>query len=227
MSNLRQWGVAFNLYTGKNDGTFMKGWNGQKNKEDTLPTDQWYIALKPYYKDTAMCLCPAANKPATEANGSASAIWPTKKNQAWGTFADPPGWPVEAGDCGSYGINAWVYNLPADTYIYKEYNHWRWRNINRIKQPCDVPLLSDALWIDAWCDVSDRRYQSEEMLYISVQQDEAGIPRVCTVRHSGGINMLFADGRVVKSGLRALWSYRWHQQYDLSEVPHRYPAWMP
>ena len=228
-SNLGQWGLVFNVFAGDNNGRFMKGWDGGAATR-TQVEDQWYHALKPYYGDASLLLCPRARKPASEVNpgtaGGGVRIWPCSQFEAWGAFPDPPGWAVKAGDCGSYGINAWVCNPPPDTPIYPDYKAWRWRNIN-VKRPYDIPLLFDSLWIDAWCDVTDPVITIPEQAWILSSNNVPGMVRLCIIRHPGGINMVFLDGHVAKSGLRALWSYRWHQQYDLTKVPHRFPQWMP
>jgi prepilin-type N-terminal cleavage/methylation domain-containing protein/prepilin-type processing-associated H-X9-DG protein len=221
-SNLKQWSMTFDMFVGDNNGKFMQGWNGMSL---TQADDQWFNALKPYYKEVALRLCPRALKPTSEVysgQGTSSATWPASEYEAWGAFSDPPGWAVYAGDYGSYGINAWVCNPQKGTTIYPAMENVRWRT-NDVQKPYEVPLLFDSLWMEAWPEDTDPapRYPADAWL-----SEWAGMGRLCIVRHPGGINMLFLDNHIEKTSLRDLWWYKWHREYVLDRPPV-FPSWMP
>jgi prepilin-type N-terminal cleavage/methylation domain-containing protein/prepilin-type processing-associated H-X9-DG protein len=221
-SNLKQWSITFDMFANDNNGKFMKGWDGMNV---TQVEDQWFNALKPYYKDVALRLCPRASKPASKANpGSGTDVetWPRSEFEAWGAFPDPPGWAVNPGDCGSYGINAWVCNPKRGPDVFPTMEQVRWRT-NVVATGSEVPLLFDSLWMEAWPEDTDPapRYPDDAWL-----QDWAGMGRLCIVRHPGGINMLFLDHHIEKTSLRDLWWYKWHQKYVLDRPPV-FPSWMP
>jgi prepilin-type N-terminal cleavage/methylation domain-containing protein/prepilin-type processing-associated H-X9-DG protein len=223
-SNLKQWSISFDMFASDNNGKFMKGWDGMTI---TQVDDQWFNALKPYYEDVALRLCPRASKPTSVVNlGSETSVsvatWPSSEFEAWGAFPDPPGWAVNAGDCGSYGINAWVCNPNKGTQIYPTMEQVRWRT-NVVQKAYEVPLLFDSLWMEAWPEDTDPapRYPADAWL-----QNWAGMGRLCIVRHPGALNMLFLDYHIEKSSLRDLWWYKWHRQYVLDRPPV-FPSWMP
>jgi prepilin-type N-terminal cleavage/methylation domain-containing protein/prepilin-type processing-associated H-X9-DG protein len=216
-SNLKQWSISFDMFANDNHGKFMKGWNGMTL---TQVDDQWFNALKPYYEDVALRLCPRASAVYSSSETDV-ATWPASEFEAWGAFPDPPGWAVNAGDYGSYGINAWVCNPDKGTEIYSAMEQARWRT-NVVRNAYEVPLLFDSLWMEAWPEDTDPapRYPADAWL-----QDWAGMGRLCISRHSDGINMLFLDYHIDKSPLRDLWRYKWHRQYVLNRPPV-FPSWM-
>jgi len=98
LSNLRQWGMVYKMYTDEFDGR--------------LPQDYgefaWYYPLSPYYSnDAKILLCPTARK-AADPDGTDSGPPFGGTFLAWGHFepADArPAWDT----CGSYGLNHWAY----------------------------------------------------------------------------------------------------------------------
>ncbi|MHC4167762.1 MAG: type II secretion system protein [Planctomycetota bacterium] len=100
LSNLRQWGMVYKMYTDEFDGR--------------LPRDYgefaWYYPIRPYYSnDAKILLCPTAKKPADH-DGTDSGPPFGGTFLAWGHFepADArPAWDT----CGSYGLNHWAYKL--------------------------------------------------------------------------------------------------------------------
>ncbi len=100
-SNLKQWGVVFAMYTGDNDGSFPSG--DVDNVAIKDPTGLWMYALRPYYSDGQLRLCPMATKPLNKGAQQPFA--------AWGPISsyEPGYWPTEpdtpAANYLSYGLN--------------------------------------------------------------------------------------------------------------------------
>lgn len=98
LSNLRQWGLVYKMYTDECDGR--------------LPQDYgefaWYYPIRSYYsKEADILLCPTAKK-AADPHGTGSAPPFGGTFLAWGCFGPPderPPWDT----CGSYGLNQWAY----------------------------------------------------------------------------------------------------------------------
>ncbi len=221
-SDLKQWGLAFDMFAYDNNRLFMKGWDGTGEK--TQLKDQWFHALNPYYdEDVSLRLCPKATKPATEAGG-VGRHWPMSPTMAWGTFQGSTGWAIAPEDCGSYGINAWVYNPDSPPSIFPSLENARWRTPD-VKGAHNVPLLFDAIWLEVWADSTDGAPSTPEVAFLNSQK-EPGMCRVCVIRHPGGINMLFLDYHVSKSSLRDLWFYEWHRKYHITWAPP-FENWMP
>lgn len=61
-ANLKQWAVIFSMYTNENNGYFMKGYAGSQ----AVVKDTWVGALRPYYKNPKIRVCPTATKPISE-----------------------------------------------------------------------------------------------------------------------------------------------------------------
>ncbi len=100
LSNLRQWGIVYKMYTDEYDGR--------------LPQDYgefaWYYPIRSYYsKEADILLCPTAKK-AADPDGTGSAPPFGGTFLAWGRFGPPderPPWDT----CGSYGLSQWAYKL--------------------------------------------------------------------------------------------------------------------
>jgi hypothetical protein len=72
-SNLRQWCPIFSMYLDDNKGYFMEGYAGKARAE---PIDNtWVGALRPYYKEPKIRVCPTATKPMTEGGRGAFSAW--------------------------------------------------------------------------------------------------------------------------------------------------------
>jgi len=58
--------------------------------------------------------------------------------------------------------------------------------------------------------------------------------RFCVNRHDGFVNILFMDWTVRKVGLKQLWTFKWHREYDTAGPwtiagnvqPQDWPQWM-
>ena len=98
LSNLRQWGMVYKMYTDECDGI--------------LPRDYgefaWYYPIRSYYRnEDKILLCPTAKK-AADPDGTRSAPPFGGTFLAWGRFApleERPAWDT----FGSYGLNHWAY----------------------------------------------------------------------------------------------------------------------
>ena len=107
MSNLRQWGIVFQLYTNDNNNSFHQGFRGMPDST----SNWWYPALESYYEIPKIRFCPMATKLGFLRGG---------KNLAWG--------PFDGDYYGSYGINGWIPN-PDRSHAYitgaPTKNNWR------------------------------------------------------------------------------------------------------
>ncbi len=65
-------------------------------------------------------------------------------------------------------------------------------------------------------------------------QNEPTFVRFCIDRHDGAVNSLFLDWSVRKTGLKELWTLKWHQNCETrgpwtktgGVQPEDWPAWM-
>ncbi|UCE99842.1 MAG: type II secretion system protein, partial [Planctomycetota bacterium] len=125
MSNEKEWGAFFTMYTDDYDGKFMGGRN--------IPGQNWWQVLEPYYKDRKLLCCPMANNPKKESKDGYG---------NYGTWG--PSWFPD-GFYGSYGINEWICNPVFKTGEVPTYgdNAKYWRSTN-VKGQSTIPLLGDG-----------------------------------------------------------------------------------
>jgi len=228
LSNLRQWGVCFQLYASDNEGYFMEGWI----QGSTTPYDEskvyWMEALRQYYRNPDLRCCPEAAIPGTELGLGEYGVGGGPFS-AWGVFSGTWSYSVP-GDYGSYGWNGYVANPPPGEGIWnperKDYN-WRRANVNGAD---NIPLLLDHQFVDCWPAEHDEPPMYDGQPWSTTSQ----MGRCCINRHSGYVNSAFLDFSARRVGLKELWTLKWHRQYDTcgiwticrGMVPNDWPEWM-
>jgi len=227
-SNLHQWSLFFSMYTDDNNGSFPQGVNGVRGGGN----NRWVKALRPYHKDNS------ATKPLQDINGQPTGH--TGKYAAWGIFSSDTGggyagWPSKAqgGLYGSYGINGWAANPQpgssrGDNVAMKDKY---WRTVN-VRGQSRIPLLLGATRYNGLPEPTD-----EPPTYDGMWWDEGSggrMIRYCLDRHDGFVNGLFMDWSIRKPGLKELWLFKWHRQFDTTGpwtktggvAPGDWPQWM-
>ena len=214
LSNLRQWGVWYSMYTEDNDDKFFSTWYRQR---------YWRRPMWPYYKDcNDVLLCPMAAKCKGEFPPSAQI--PGSKFSAWALV---PRYGLPRLD-GSYGLNVYVINRDGlhQGPIADIFSTWR------------TTLVSGANNIPVFLDC---RFSSVYVWGGAVPPDYDGggdsfgnMSSVCIDRHDGHINSLFMDFSVRPVGLKELWTLKWHRTYNTASEwtiaggvkPEDWPEWM-
>ena len=119
LSNVKQWGTIFMLYTQDNDGSFPQNiaGDGMSNYDS-----YWCHATLKYYDDPKIRFCPACKRnmervKELELTGNSQMTY-GKTLMNWGPFADPEtvttnDWWDEFPE-GSYGMNEWCSNPPSN-----------------------------------------------------------------------------------------------------------------
>jgi prepilin-type N-terminal cleavage/methylation domain-containing protein len=197
-SNLHEWALIFAMYTDDNNGYLMQGYAGRT--ATATGDDIWIGALRSFYSEPKLRVCPTAIKPMTEGGRGPFS--------AWGVFGqgDPRTWagPREEGDYGSYGMNEMAYNPPPEV-TNRASEYWR---TTQVPGATDVPLFFDCIWYDVYPRDTDQPPEYDG--------DVSGgeMQRVCINRHKGFINSLFMDFSTRKVGLKELWTLRWHRGFN-------------
>jgi prepilin-type N-terminal cleavage/methylation domain-containing protein len=210
-SNLKQWGLIFAMYADDHDSR-LPGW-----LEADGPWPEVLTALWAHHRDTNdLFLCPMARKRGRDV--LASSGW-----QLGSTFT---AWSLTRRanhvrvDC-SYGVNVWAQFMPES-----ETDARYWRTIPG-RGAARVPLLADSvLW---WAFNSDNAGppQTEDIW------TENDVP-CCIDRHHGHVNVIFMDWSIRRGGLKELWTFEWHRQYNRAGPwtlaggvqPTDWPQWM-
>lgn len=222
LSNLRQWGLMFTLYTQDNDQSFPTGWNGGT---------MWMVDLMEYYQGgDDVRLCPAAKKLLHTIPNNVPGTF-----TAWGKYGDPgyfggyvPSWG-QSGQYGSYGINGWVHNpLEQGTYSISENRPLYWRKMDS-KGASKIPLMGGCMWDGSEPYETDTPPPGE-----GIQLNGSNMSIYCLDRHDGGPNTLFMDTSSRKVGLKELWTFKWHRDYNTAGpwttagivIHSDWPVWM-
>ncbi|MBN2180382.1 MAG: type II secretion system protein [Sedimentisphaerales bacterium] len=207
LSNLRQWGTMFILYSQDYEQSLPTGWNGGT---------MWMVDLLAYYQgEDEVRLCPSAKKFLHNIPDNVPGTF-----TAWGKYGHPgyfdgwiPSWGVE-GQFGSYGINGWAHN-PLDKGSYSisaEDRPLYWRTMTA-KNASNVPLMGACMWDGSEPYDTDSPPSAE-----GVQSTGSNMSIYCLDRHNGGPNMLFMDTSVKKVGLKQLWTLKWNKNFNTSGV---------
>jgi len=224
VSNVRQWGIAFQVYAGDNIDNLPPGF--------TIPTGMWMSELIQYIPHSdigsAICFCPTAQAtrdllPPSTPGG----IWTTFNVTylAWGRMGTNS-YPIEPwgkfGMAGSYGVNAWMANPAAGTAASTNY----WVKLTAAARVSNVPLFADCAWEGTNPDPQNfPTLNTPEAVSGEVGVMDQ-IPSFCVPRHPGRIpvNMAFPDGSVTGVGLRQLWALPWNRSWVTPT--ERWPNWL-
>jgi prepilin-type processing-associated H-X9-DG protein len=218
LSNLRQWGTMFEMFTNDHDGYFNSGW-------DVGETELWMNALRPYYMDNLnLLLCP-------EAGRAIESVTDSIVFRAWFRDFNLP----EEGQfhcVSSYGINSWTNNMTKDRGFRSEYSFWK--NARSYEGRNNIPVFADSTWHDAWPLATDYPAPYPDSYWVGDAGVSGEMNHFCIDRHNGAINMLFMDWSARKVGLKELWSLKWHRGYNTwgpwtragGVRPEDWPSWM-
>lgn len=199
LANLYQWGRIFEMFTNDNDGYFNRGW-------DVGETELWMNALRPYYSDNwGMLLCPEASRVMQSFSDSGifrawyrDVVLPTRGSHRY---------------VSSYNINSWT------NYMTK--NHGQrmeplfWKNVQNVEGKNHIPVFADGTWNDAWPRDTDVPVQYPEQFGIGDRGTTGEINHFCIDRHNGAVNILFMDWSARKTGLKQLWTLKWHRDFNV------------
>jgi prepilin-type N-terminal cleavage/methylation domain-containing protein len=231
ISNLRQWGIAFNVYCNDYADSMPMGWNNPAQSGGIK--GMWMSSLRSYYSNPKIRLCPSAPQMRSDLpNPFDPAL--DASFLSWGILGSNS-YPVpiwgDAGDYGSYGINAWMHNpsgpgmlTPTEPAGLPYY----WRKLaNASRGGADVPMFADCMW-----DGTAPLHTDTPPPRKGVQVTGAGgeMSNFSIPRHTGRspVTMSFADTSVRFVGLKELWRLKWNQQFNIAyrDGLNSWPGWM-
>ena len=213
LTNLKQWGLMFAMYTGDNNGNYFSGQvNGQWVGNELF----WPVPMSQYAKDDKIWLCTQATKFRDYGEQNPTGFrgrFPEAPDEAWLIDALPLG---DVDYVGSYGLNGWAMNplrnSPYAPYIYGIYQiseHWRTPDVAGAN---NIPVFTGSWYCTSWPRHNDNPPEFGELPCWRTTYHE--MTRVCIDRHGGFVNCLMADWSVKKAGLKELWTFKWNRGFE-------------
>ena len=212
ISNLRQWGVQWNLYTSDFNDAFPTG-QDVGGGLDINARSAWFNALQRKVGERKQLLtCPYTTEanpdPNTEFGGLKYAykmpVSPDNIHEAY-----------ENGELASYGANLWIYNARTD--IQGRPREYHWGKITTAKKPTETPLMLDAMWRGGGPWYGDRAaFAPAAKPGVSTGDPNREMEHFCTPRHGSGkrTQAVFFDGSARALKVKTLWSLKWHREWD-------------
>jgi prepilin-type processing-associated H-X9-DG protein len=208
LSNVRQLGMAWQLYTAENKGRLIEYiWNTPKTP-DVAWGGYWLGMADQYQVRGDVLLCPSASDPSKQkpGYGSNGLAW----NGEMGSNGSPIRLNANSVRLGSYGFNR--YLTTEDPQVTK---------ITSIKGLTEVPVFFDCAWVDAQPIEQDPSFPVDPPpdLNGNVTASSPEHWRFLLARHGRGINVFFADGSARWTALEETYLMKWNsywQGYRLS-----------
>ncbi len=234
LSNLRQVGTFFFLYTSDHGGSFMPGVSERTTEGEWTRSLRGYApglnSRNHYNGNYDVFCCPKADKKPYIEPGQEFVVG--DKETMWLFNPDDsvtPWW--RAGDYASFGMNLWVSN-PDSSRQYNYQNYWKTRKNWRyatVEGASQIPLMAGCIW-----PISGPKRLEEPPVY----EDHWSNNHTCWFclnRHRGHVGGVFMDFSARKIGLKEIWELKWHRWWysNGSEdgtpdytVPFDWPEWM-
>lgn len=220
LSNIRQWGIIWNLYASdsleKLPTGLSVGWS----------RGEWLNALQAHWRRKAdLLLCPEATQRRKGPDGK-TLLEHGGINTAYimGVGSN------STNEVASYGMNNWGYSAPED--IQGRAKAWHWGSLNVQGDPSNIPLQLDAMWRGGGPWYGDRvTYApsnrpgdySDEANFANYEMQHFAFGR-----HDKRNQVLFFDGSARGVRVRNLWGLKWHREWDTEacRTKVQFPEWM-
>ncbi|MHC4702455.1 MAG: hypothetical protein ACYTFQ_17970 [Planctomycetota bacterium] len=221
LSNLNQWGRMFEMFTSDNDGYFSSGLVANAGWH----RGEWIIGLRPYIEpNTNLLCCPEATKQYPN-----SPPWGGPFN----AYVMPSGGFQDQQQESSYGANCWLYNPPPGVAtIQGRPTEWNWRSV-AVQGANSIPVFADSMFrgggpYDSGIQSYPPVYNGQWLGY------NMEMMHFCIDRHDGATDVLFMDWSARKTGLKQLWTLKWHRTFNTDgpwteaggALPADWPSWM-
>ena len=232
VSNLRQWGVSWNLYTMDFGGHFTTGLDPAA---EGAARGEWYMVLRAYSsggQKVPLVTCPVATQVVSNNAG------PIQYGSSKTAYIQVDGTPS------SYGLNLWVYYTQGSVQGRPGTNGWG--SINNVGgyNAANIPLMLDARWRGGGPDydsyeASEPSDKPDAYSTVSVTGDgSASAPAVGTAglemqhfgfenRHGKRTNALFIEGSVSGLKIKQLYALNWSKDWDVNKyLTTEFPNWL-
>lgn len=212
ISNLRQWGLEWAIYTGDNRDRFPSGRNPDGSISEAA-RGAWFNSLQRQVGQRKQLItCPIASTRRPQLNGGKSfeEFGGIKHGyiMAQGDFQN--------GEIASYGANLWTYS--ADEDIQGRRQEWHWGTPTAVQNPTETPLMGDSMWRGGGPHYASRiafspsdkpgLYSNNEG-FAAYEMQHFALPR-----HDKRTQFVFVDGSARSLRPKQLWGLTWHREWD-------------
>jgi prepilin-type N-terminal cleavage/methylation domain-containing protein/prepilin-type processing-associated H-X9-DG protein len=210
VSNLKQWALAWHVYTLDNNDRFASGEGlGGGNRGG------WATALERTYSEKPyLLLCPSAMRESGVSGGDGK--WGGPNYSYWLRLTDRPD------TVASYGMNEWCYSEHA---LGKAQDSGLWKKMSAVTKPTDVPLMLDSKWRGGYPGYLPDQRNSKSLVPPSAGVDGKGddpdkrkngydIANFAMLRHGRKVTACFADGSATAQPPSELWEFKWSRNYN-------------
>jgi len=209
LSNLKQWGLTWTLYSDDYNGKFSQD-QGVK-----WVRGAWILTARNLIPTNSLLYsCPEATRTRYDPDDGREV-----------EYGGPHQSYLHAtGQRSSYGLNLWMYDIPPGIeQIQNRPRAFHWGSLSSVADPSRVPIFLDSMWRGGGPFDSDAPPQfNGEWLGFEAEMHHFAIDR-----HSGGVNCDFADGSVRKVRVRELWQLKWHREFNIEvSAAREWPQWM-
>lgn len=220
LSNVRQWGIIWNMYASENREKFPTGLSvGWARGE-------WLNALQGHWREKAQLLtCPVATQRRKGPDGKTLLEHggiDTAYVMGTGEFTHS--------EVASYTMNNWLYDAPTD--IQGREKDWHWGTFSVPGNVSNIPVQADGAWRGGGPWYGDRTTYapsnkpgdySDEGNFAACEMQHFAFPR-----HNLRNNILYLDGSARGTRIRDLWSLKWHREWDTEawRTKVQFPAWL-
>jgi prepilin-type N-terminal cleavage/methylation domain-containing protein/prepilin-type processing-associated H-X9-DG protein len=209
LSNLKQWGIAWVIYTDDNGGYFSEG------EGVNTARGEWVVALRnAYARKPELLLCPSARVVPFSANYGSTTVAHAFNASDINDPTIPLGEDnkLRAG----YGQNVWAYNALAT--IQKRAPSGHWKKMSAATRPTEIPLMADSKWRGGGPGHFPD-HSGTTALTPPSHGDEAlsggyEIAHFAMKRHGQGINMAMFDGSARQVKGSDLWGLQWSRNFN-------------
>ena len=219
VSNLRQWGIYWNLYTSDYNGRFSTGTdlNG-----GNWYRGEWFSVLQGYWGKQPLTTCPVATQPNPAGNfGGLNYAYQMGQNTTVN------GVVTASNNLCSYGFNLWCYS--GQTEVQNRPPAYEWGTINVPGDPSNIPLQLDSRWrgggplydfLTGYCasPVADQYSDPSNV-------DNYEMECFAFARHGNRTQSVFFDGSTRAVHVKDLWTFQWSRAWDTTQ--YQSPLYSP
>jgi prepilin-type N-terminal cleavage/methylation domain-containing protein/prepilin-type processing-associated H-X9-DG protein len=205
-TRLKQWGLIYHMYFEEHNGKVPPGRYGTVNPLDESGWGVWFRATEGYYNDPTLMFCPATK---SKDKGASPQFASWHLSNPWIDL-----YPQFQN--GSYCYNMWgvakINGRHGGPTSQPDRDHQEYRiyNVSELREAGNTPLMADGMRFQDWPEANDAPPETEDEVF----GDRSRMGRFCVNRHNKTTNMVFFDGAVHRVGLKSLWQFKWHLEFN-------------